>query len=201
MKIAVVLAWLSAPVILRRAWDMRRAWRPTWLSPISPSISARGTSAATEAITTLSMAPDRLTGVRLGHEQGVGVDPQIFGVLGVERVLGVDERGDAAELLSVGDRVQGHGGLTAALRAVDLDDAAARETAEAEGDIERDRSGGDDLDGLVPLLAEAHHRALAKLPLDLDERGLKGLVPVDGPLRARPAVRCHGNSLSGSLAI
>src|SRR6202012_2308475 len=81
------------------------------------------------------------------------------------------------------------------------DDAAARETAEAEGDIERDRSGGDDLDGLVPLLAEAHHRALAKLPLDLDERGLKGLVPVAGPLDARPAVRCHGNSLSGSLAI
>src|SRR6202012_2383508 len=81
------------------------------------------------------------------------------------------------------------------------DDAAARETAEAEGDVERDRAGGDDLDGLVPLLAEAHDRALTELPLDLDERGLKGLVPVAGPLDGRPAVRCHGNSLSGSLAI
>ena len=29
MKIAVVLVWLSAPVILRRAWDMSRAWSPT----------------------------------------------------------------------------------------------------------------------------------------------------------------------------
>ena len=30
---------------------MRRACKPTWLSPISPSISARGTSAATETTT------------------------------------------------------------------------------------------------------------------------------------------------------
>ena len=61
MKIAVVLVWLSAPVILRRAWDMSRAWSPTWLSPISPSISAFGTSAATESMTTMSMAPDRIS--------------------------------------------------------------------------------------------------------------------------------------------
>ena len=61
MKIAVVLVWLSAPVILRRAWDMSRAWSPTWLSPISPSISALGTSAATESMTTMSMAPDRMS--------------------------------------------------------------------------------------------------------------------------------------------
>ena len=40
---------------------MRRAWRPTWLSPISPSISARGTSAATESMTMMSMAPDRIS--------------------------------------------------------------------------------------------------------------------------------------------
>ena len=61
MKIAVVLVWFSAPVILRRAWDMSRAWRPTWLSPISPSISALGTSAATESMTMTSMAPDRIS--------------------------------------------------------------------------------------------------------------------------------------------
>ena len=36
-----------------------RARRPTKLSPISPSISARGTSAATESMTTMSMAPER----------------------------------------------------------------------------------------------------------------------------------------------
>ena len=35
---------LITPVSLRRAWLIRRACRPTWLSPISPSISALGTS-------------------------------------------------------------------------------------------------------------------------------------------------------------
>ena len=37
---------------LRSAWLISRAWRPTWVSPISPSISARGVSAATESMTT-----------------------------------------------------------------------------------------------------------------------------------------------------
>ena len=49
-----------------------------------------------------------LAGVRLGDEQRVGVDAQLLGVIGVERVLGVDERGDAAALLRVRDRVQRH---------------------------------------------------------------------------------------------
>ncbi len=40
---------------------MRRAWRPTWLSPISPSISALGTRAATESMTTMSIAPERIS--------------------------------------------------------------------------------------------------------------------------------------------
>ncbi len=57
MKIAVVLEVLSAPVILRSAWDISRACRPTWLSPISPSISARGVSAATESMTINATAP------------------------------------------------------------------------------------------------------------------------------------------------
>ena len=41
--------------------DMRRAWRPTWVSPMSPSSSALGTSAATESTTTTSSAPDRIS--------------------------------------------------------------------------------------------------------------------------------------------
>ena len=44
---------------LRSAWDMSLACRPTWLSPMSPSISDLGTSAATESTTTMSMAPER----------------------------------------------------------------------------------------------------------------------------------------------
>ena len=61
MKIAVVPVLLSAPVILRSAWLISRACRPTWLSPISPSISARGTRAATESMTMMSSAPERIS--------------------------------------------------------------------------------------------------------------------------------------------
>ena len=46
---------------LRSAWLINRAWRPTWVSPISPSISARGTRAATESMTTTSSAPERIS--------------------------------------------------------------------------------------------------------------------------------------------
>ena len=38
-----------------------RACRPTWLSPISPSSSARGTRAATESMTRMSSAPERIS--------------------------------------------------------------------------------------------------------------------------------------------
>ena len=48
-----------APVNLRNAWLIRRACKPMWLSPISPSISARGISAATESMTTMFTALDR----------------------------------------------------------------------------------------------------------------------------------------------
>ncbi len=61
MKIIVVPAPLRAPVIFRSAWLISRACRPTWLSPISPSISARGTSAATESTTIRSSAPERIS--------------------------------------------------------------------------------------------------------------------------------------------
>ena len=59
MKMTVQRERLIEPVSLRSAWLISRACRPTWLSPISPSISARGTSAATELITSTSIAFER----------------------------------------------------------------------------------------------------------------------------------------------
>ena len=59
MKIAIVPVLLTIPVSLRSACDIKRACKPTKLSPISPSISAFGTSAATESMTTTSSAPER----------------------------------------------------------------------------------------------------------------------------------------------
>ena len=61
MKMQMVFDLLRLAVSLRSAWDMSRACRPTWLSPMSPSSSARGVRAATESITTTSMAPERIS--------------------------------------------------------------------------------------------------------------------------------------------
>ena len=136
------------------ACDISRACRPTCVSPISPSISARGTSAATESMTTRSSArrADQhvgdlqrlLAGVGLGHEQLVDVHAELAGVRGVEGVLGVDERRDAALPLGLGDDVQADGGLARALGAEDLDDATAGDAADAERDVEGERAGRDD---------------------------------------------------------
>ena len=55
-----IAAWREAlAVILRSAWLIRRAWRPMWESPMSPSSSALGTRAATESMTIRSTAPER----------------------------------------------------------------------------------------------------------------------------------------------
>ena len=59
MKTTQVLERLMAAVSLRSPWDMRRAWSPTWVSPMSPSSSALGTMAATLSTTTTSTAPLR----------------------------------------------------------------------------------------------------------------------------------------------
>jgi hypothetical protein len=128
--------------------------------------------------------------VRLGDEQGVGVDAEGLGVLRVERVLRVDERGDATRRLRVGHRVQGDGGLSAGLRAVDLHDTATGQAADAEGDVEGDGPGGDDPDGRPGVITEAHHRALAVVLLDLGEREFESLLAVGCGGHRRSPPRC-----------
>ncbi len=59
MKIKQVFDWATIAVSLRSAWDIRRACKPGSESPISPSSSARGTSAATESTTITSTPFDR----------------------------------------------------------------------------------------------------------------------------------------------
>ena len=86
---------------------------------------------------------------------------------------------DAAQLLGLGDGVQSQGRLARRLGAVDLDDAAAREAADAERDVEesepvgtvcRSAAGG--------VLAHAHDAAFAELALDLGDGGFEGFVPI-----------------------
>src|SRR6185295_5825586 len=97
----------------------------------------------------------------------------------VERVLGVDEGRNAAERLCLGHHVQGERGLAGGLRPVDLHHAAARQAADAERGVERERARGDDGDLFQrPAGAQAHDGALAELSLDRRDRQLEGLPPV-----------------------
>src|SRR3990167_2795233 len=59
MKITSVFDLATIAVSLRSAWLISRACLPTCCAPISPSISSRGVSAATESITTTSIFPER----------------------------------------------------------------------------------------------------------------------------------------------
>ena len=91
-------------------------------------------------------------------------------------MLGVDVGTDAAVALGLGDHVHGEGGLARGLGAVHLDDAAAGQAADAEGQVEGERPRGDRLDPHRGLLAHLHDRALAELLLDLAEGHVECLV-------------------------
>ncbi len=123
--------------------------------------------------------------VGLRHQQVVDVDAELPGVLRVERVLGVDERRQAAVLLRLGNDLQGQRGLAGRFRPEDLDDATARQAADAERVVDADRAGRDGFHGRDGVaLPEAHDGALAKLLLDLADGHVEGLDPflsfVDG---------------------
>ena len=112
-----------------------------------------------------------LAGVRLRDEQLVEVDAELLCVLDVERMLGVDERAGASDLLHLCDDLQRQRGLARRFRAVDLDHPTARQAADAECDVQPERAGGHDLDVLGHLgVGQPHHRALAELLLDLGQR-------------------------------
>jgi hypothetical protein len=122
-----------------------------------------------------------LAGVRLRDQQVVDVDAELLGIGRIERVLGVDEGGGAAALLALGDDLQRQRGLAGGLGPVDLDDAAARQAADAERDVEPQRAGRLSRPRRrrsATGVAEAHDRALAELLLDLPERGGQRLLAV-----------------------
>ena len=118
--------------------------------------------------------------VGLRQEELVDVDADGLRVGRVHRVLGVDEGAQPAALLGLGDQVVDHRRLTGALRAVDLDDPAARDAADAERDVERQRprrDGGHLRHRAVP---HPHDGALAELPLDLRDGRAERLVLLHG---------------------
>ena len=69
-------------------------------------------------------------------------------------------------------------GFARGFRTVDFDDAAARQAADAERDVETERAGGDRLDVVGARVAQTHDRALAELLFDLAERGGERLLTI-----------------------
>ena len=104
--------------------------------------------------------------------------PMRFAYAGIHRVLRVDEGADAAAALRLGDHVVDERRLARRLRAEDLDDAAARQPAHAEREVERERPRRDGGDRDLGLVVHLHDGALAELPLDLPERRVECLLAI-----------------------
>ncbi len=90
-------------------------------------------------------------------------------------MLRVDDGRDAAVALAFRDGMDGQGGLTAALRTVDLHHAAFGIAAHAEREVQSDGARGDHLHLLDGVIAHPHHRALAEGFLHLVHRQLQCL--------------------------
>src|SRR5690606_25315285 len=104
-----------------------------------------------------------LPGAGLGDEQFVHLDAEAARVVGVEGVLDVDEGGQTAGFLGLGDGGERQGGFAGGFRAVDLDDAAAGETADAERLVDEQVAGGDDGDLDLLVLGHAQDGTFAEI--------------------------------------
>jgi hypothetical protein len=101
-----------------------------------------------------------LAGVGLRHDQFVDIDAQLPGIDRIERMFGIDEGRRPAYFLRLCDGMERQRGLARAFRPVYLDDAPARQSADAQRDVQPQRPGGDRLDlHLVPA-AQLHREPL-----------------------------------------
>ena len=134
-----------------------------------------------------------LAGIRLGDQHVLHIDAQRLGIGGIQRVLGVHEGHLTAHLLGLGQHMKGQRGLTGGFRAVDLHHAATGQAADAQRQIQRQRTGGDGLHIGHVAVAIAHDGALAIHLLDLLHSGLDRffLIRVGGRCRRSLLLRCH----------
>ena len=114
--------------------------------------------------------------VRLGDEEGLEVHAQGLRIGPVKGVFRVDDGGDAARFLGLGDRMDRQGGFSAGFRAVDLDDPALGVTPDAQRMVQGDGSARDDL-RRIPfwLISQLHDGTLPVILLDLVDRRLQCL--------------------------
>src|SRR5581483_8199683 len=134
--------------------------------------------------------------VGLRDQKVLGLDAELPRVAHVERVLGVDEGRDAATLLRLGDELERERRLARRLGAVDLDNPASGNPADAEGDVQPERARRQTRDVLGErLLAQLHDGALAELLLDLTDGEVDSslAIHIDAHVTPSPA-RCPPSS-------
>jgi hypothetical protein len=96
-------------------------------------------------------------------------------VLNVQGVFGIDEGTLTADFLHFGNDLQGECGFARGLWAVYFNHTAAGQAADAQGDIEAQRTGGDDLDVFDDFaFTQAHDGAFAELFFNLGQGSLQG---------------------------
>jgi hypothetical protein len=99
-----------------------------------------------------------LAGIRLGHQQLTHLDPQPLRVARIQRMLGIHKGGNPALLLGLGDDLEGQGGLTGRLRAIDLHYPTFGHAAHPQGQVQTQGAGRDDLHMAHGIqIAHAHH--------------------------------------------
>ena len=108
-------------------------------------------------------------------------------------MLRIDEGTHAARLLGIGNYVQHHRSFAGRFRAVNLNDAPLGHAANAEGQIQREGSGGDAFDtGLRIRIAQSHDAAFTKGLGDLRERAVEiGLAGIFAPGGFLSFLICH----------
>jgi len=117
-----------------------------------------------------------LGGVRLADVQVVDVDADAGGKTGIEGVLHVHKRADAAALLRLADDVQAERGLAGSFRAINLGHAATGNAADAQGDIQGQRPGRDDFNLQVAGVTQAQDRAVAIAFGEIVQGGAQGFL-------------------------
>ena len=111
--------------------------------------------------------------VRLGDQQVIQADAQAGGVLRVQGVFHVDERGQAAGFLGLGNGREGEGGFTGGFRSVDFHDASAGEPAHAQGAVNEKVAGGDDIHFHFGVVAKTHDGVFTEVFLNLGQGKVK----------------------------
>ena len=88
----------------------------------------------------------------------------------------INESAGAAFFLRLSNDTQSQSGFTGAFRTVDFDNTAFGQSADAQGDVYAQRTGGNGFNINVGVLAEAHNRAFAEGSFNLAQCRVKGFI-------------------------